>query len=74
MCRKDKDNMHHLTFCDSYRHINSRLRINDLYSDATDDICRATKAIRERTEHIEQTDPRWKSSETPEIGEGKKER
>ena len=49
----------------------SRLKISDLYSDENDEICRATEAIRERMEHRPNS---WQSSETPEIGEGRKER
>ena len=45
--------MSHMTTCEEYRHISSRLKISDLYSDETDSISRATEAIRERMEHRE---------------------
>ena len=38
LCKKDRDYMNHLTTRESYRHINSRLKISDLYSDEADDI------------------------------------
>ena len=53
LCKEDRDDMSHLTTCEAYRHINSRLKISDLYSDETDSISRATEAIRERMEHRE---------------------
>ena len=53
LCKEGKDDMNHLTTCESYRHINSRLKISDLYSDETDSISRATEAVRERMEHRE---------------------
>ena len=53
LCSKDRDDMNHLAACESYGHINSRLRLSDLYSNGTDDICRATEAIRERMEYRE---------------------
>ena len=50
---KDRDGMNHLTTCESYRHINSGLKISDIYSDETDSISRATEEIREGMEHRE---------------------
>ena len=45
--------MNHLAVCESYRHMDSRLKLRDLYGSETDDICRATEAIRERMEYRE---------------------
>ena len=53
LCSKERDDMSHMTTCEEYRHISSRLKISDLYSDETDSISRATEAIRERMEHRE---------------------
>ena len=53
LCSKERDDMSHMTTCEEYRHISSRLKISDLYSDETDSVGRATEAIRERMEHRE---------------------
>ena len=53
LCSEERDDMSHMTTCGEYRHISSRLKISDLYSDETDSISRATEAIRERMEHRE---------------------
>ena len=43
--------MNHLVACESYGHINSRLKLSDLYDNETDDIYRATETIREGMEY-----------------------
>ena len=53
LCSKDRDDMNHLAVCESYRHMDNRLKLRDLYSSETDDVCRATEAIRERMEYRE---------------------
>ena len=53
LCSKDRDDMNHLAVCESYRHMDNRLNLRDLYSSETDDVCRATEAIRERMEYRE---------------------
>ena len=53
LCSKDRDDMNHLSVCESYRHMDNRLTLRDLYSSETDDVCRATEAIRERMEYRE---------------------
>ena len=53
LCSKDRDDMNHLAACESYGHINGILKLSDLYSNGTDDICRATETIIERMEYRE---------------------
>ena len=45
--------MNHLVACESYGHLDGRLKLSDLYSNETDDTCRATEAVRERMEYRE---------------------
>ena len=53
LCSKERDDMNHLVACESYGHIDGRLKLSDLYSNETDDTCRATEAVRERMEYRE---------------------
>ena len=53
LCSKERDDMNHLAACESYGYIDGRLKLSDLYSNETTDICRATEAVRERMEYRE---------------------